>query len=57
MKASESGCEFDEGKYITADLDLLKVRRSAQEQWLVNSQARIGREDRSLNDRAINVWR
>ncbi len=36
MKASEFDRRFDEGKDVTADLDLSKARRPAQEQRRVN---------------------
>lgn len=36
MKASKFDYKFDKGKDITADLDLSKVRRPAQEQRRVN---------------------
>ena len=36
MKASDFDRSFDEGQHVTADLDLSKIRRPAQEQRRVN---------------------
>lgn len=67
MKASEFDRKFDEGKDVTADLDLSKVRRPAQEQrrvnvdfpeWMIQS---LDREARRLRlgvtrQSIIRVW-
>ena len=65
MKASDFDREFDEGKNVTADLDLSKVRGPAQEQRRVNIDfpscmiQSLDREARRLGvtrQSVIKVW-
>jgi hypothetical protein len=65
VKASDFDREFDEGKDVTADLDLSKVRRPAQEQrrvnvdfpsWMIQSLDREARRLGVTRQSIIKVW-
>jgi len=65
MKASDFDREFDEDKDLTADLDLSKVRRPAQEQrrvnvdfpsWMIQSLDREARRLGVTRQSIIKVW-
>jgi len=65
MKASDFDRQFDEGKNVTADLDLSKIRRPAQEQrrvnvdfpsWMVQSLDREARRLGVTRQSIIKVW-
>lgn len=65
MKASEFDRKFDESKDVTADLDLSKVRRPAQEQrrvnvdfptWMIESLDREARRLGVTRQSIIKVW-
>jgi len=65
MKASDFDRRFDEGKDITADLDLSKARRPAQEQrrvnvdfptWMIESLDREARRLGVTRQSIIKVW-
>lgn len=65
MKASEFDRKFDEGEDVTANLDLSKVRRPAQEQrrvnvdfpvWMIESLDREARRLGITRQSIIKVW-
>lgn len=65
MKASEFDRRFNEGKDVTADLDLSKARRPAQEQrrvnvdfpsWMIQSLDREARRLGVTRQSIIKVW-
>jgi len=65
MKASEFDRKFDEGEDITADLNLSKARRPAQEQrrvnvdfpeWMIRSLDREARRLGVTRQSIIKVW-
>jgi hypothetical protein len=65
MKASEFDHKFDEGENVTADLDLSRIRRPAQEQrrvnvdfpaWMVRSLDREARRLGVTRQSIIKVW-
>ena len=65
MKASDFDRKFDEGSDITADLDLPKLRRPAQEQrrvnvdfpvWMIESLDREARRLGVTRQSVIKVW-
>jgi hypothetical protein len=65
MKARNFDRKFDEGKDMTADLDLSKVRRPAQEQrrvnvdfplWMIESLDREARRLGVTRQSIIKVW-
>lgn len=65
MKASDFDRRFDEGENVTADLDLTKVRRPAQEQrrvnvdfpaWMVQSLDREAKRLGVTRQAIIKVW-
>jgi hypothetical protein len=65
MKASDFDRKFDDGGDITADLDLPKLRRPAQEQrrvnvdfpvWMIESLDREARRLGVTRQSVIKVW-
>lgn len=65
MKARTFDRKFDEGENITADLDLSKVRRPAQEQrrvnvdfpsWMIESLDREAKRLGVTRQSIIKVW-
>ena len=65
MKANDFDRKFDEGEDVTADLDLAKVRRPAQEQrrvnvdfpeWMIQSLDREARRLGVTRQSIIKVW-
>jgi hypothetical protein len=65
MKANEFDHRFDEGEDVTADLDLSKIRRPAQEQrrvnvdfpvWMIESLDREARRLGITRQSIIKVW-
>jgi len=65
MKASDFDRKFDEGEDVTADLDLSKIRRPAQEQrrvnvdfpsWMIQSLDREARRLGVTRQSVIKVW-
>ena len=65
MKASEFDRKFDEGRDVTGDLDLSRVRRPAQEQrrvnvdfpeWMIQSLDREARRLGVTRQSVIKVW-
>ncbi len=65
MKASEFDQKFDEGEDVTADLDLSKIRRPAQEQrrvnvdfpaWMIQSLDREAKRLGVTRQSIIKVW-
>ena len=65
MEASDFERKFDEGKDITADLDLSKIRRPAQEQrrvnvdfpeWMIQSLDREAKRLGVTRQSIIKVW-
>jgi hypothetical protein len=65
MKASDFDRKFDDGGDITADLDLPKLRRPAQEQrrvnvdfplWMIESLDREARRLGVTRQSIIKVW-
>lgn len=65
MKANEFDRKFDEGENVTADLDLSKIRRPAQEQrrvnvdfpaWMIESLDREARRLGITRQSIIKVW-
>ena len=65
MKANEFDRKFDEGADVTADLDLSKVRRPAQEQrrvnvdfpsWVIQSLDREARRLGVTRQSMIKAW-
>jgi hypothetical protein len=65
MKARDFDRKFDEGRDVTADLDLLKVRRPMQEQrrvnvdfptWMIESLDREARRLGVTRQSIIKVW-
>ncbi|HEX6710958.1 MAG TPA: hypothetical protein VF068_11570 [Rubrobacter sp.] len=65
MKASEFDRKFDEGQDVTADLDLSRARRPAQEQrrvnvdfpeWMIQSLDREAKRLGVTRQSVIKVW-
>jgi hypothetical protein len=65
MKASDFDRKFDDGEGITAELDLSKLRRPAQEQrrvnvdfpsWMIESLDREARRLGVTRQSVIKVW-
>ncbi|MGI8648947.1 MAG: type II toxin-antitoxin system BrnA family antitoxin [Rubrobacter sp.] len=65
MKASDLDRRFDEGKDVTAALDLSRIRRPAQEQrrvnvdfpsWMIESLDREARRLGVTRQSIIKVW-
>jgi hypothetical protein len=65
MKASDFDRKFDEGKDVTADLDLSQLRRPAQEQrrvnvdfpaWMIEALDREARRLGVTRQSVIKVW-
>ena len=65
MKAGEFDRKFDEGKDVTVDLDLSKVRRPAQKQrrvnvdfpeWMIQALDREARRLGVTRQSVIKVW-
>lgn len=65
MKASEFDRKFDQGQDVTADLDLSRIRRPAQEQrrvnvdfpeWMIQSLDREARRLGVTRQSIIKVW-